>query len=678
MTRLLITLWVTLFALIIIVPVQLSAFTLQNSFTTDNSGAIDQTERASVTFADVNGDGYADLVGSTDDGTDRNSNGTLGQVYCFDIHNNTMLWEYEPSPKTVVYSTPAVGDVTGDGYPEIVFGVGDGIGANTLHGRLYVLDRFGNYLWSYNTRDFDSNGYRDGVYASPALGDIDRDGIRDIVVATFDQYVYAFRYNTSSSSFQKMWEFHAGDTMWSSAALANIDNDPYLEVIVGIPIHWEDSMANTDFYFDIRYDGGMILVLNHNGTMHSDFLNRPGDPEKPKTYTSQTIRSSPAVADLDGDGDFEIVHATSAYRGGFHGRCGPSSITPIPEPRIYAWSSNGNLFWQSPYLGALPANFCDSSVISDSECSPAVADMDGDGKMEVVVTQRATSGGAKVFVINGENGQFQDSTVLTDHSGNTTTVGIRSSPIIANIDADANLEAMVGFRNDVMILSHTGYNSGNAANADSYINFLGQITYNTPAMWDCDCDGKIEIGIGNKVGPNDGRFSVFDSDVTGVPLCGTTARSWPMFRQNQYHTGVLDYTPPATVNNLGVEKLRDDSVRLYWNAPGNNGNVGCAFSYEIRYMSGSFDWNTATPVNNVQLPSVAGSSEEIIITGLNSKTNYYFAIRTADDSGNWSPLSIVSVDFVVPVLDWLGVFFLMTILSWTLFRFTVKSEHRAK
>lgn len=632
-------------------------FTLQNNFQSDLSGSIDMTQRPGVTFADVNGDGYCDLLGATDDSNDANSNISYGKIYCFDIFNDTLMWQYEPSPKTTVYSTPAVGDLDGDGDMEIVFGVGDGIGGNSFPGRFYILDHNGNYVWSYNTLDFDVNGTRDGFFASPALGDLNRDGLRDVVIGSYDQRIYAFSYNSLSGTYYKMWSFHMGDTNSSSAALANIDNDPYLEVIVGIPVHWEDSAQNTDFPFDIRYDGGMILVLNHDGTMHEDFRAQAGNPEKPKTYVTQSHRSSPAIADLDGDGWFEIVHATSAYRDGFHGRCGPSSITPIPEPRIYAWTHDGSLFWQTPLLGALPSNACDSSVIHDSDCSPAVADMDGDGTIEVVATQRATTGGAKVFIINGENGQFQSSLVLTDHVGNDATVGIRSSPVIANVDADSMLEALVGFRNDLMLLSHSGYNGGTADNSLSYINFMGQFTYNTSAIWDCDNDGKLEIASGTKRGPNDGQFSVFEAELTSSR--DTTIPPWPMFRQNQYHTGVIDNAAPAAIADLEAEIQKDNSVRLSWSAPGGNGNTGCAWEYDVRYSEGSsaFNWDTAiqVPGSSLPLPSASGSFQQIFINGLANSPSYTFAIRTSDENGNWSEISNKAViDFTVPTFNWNG------------------------
>jgi flagellar hook assembly protein FlgD len=43
----------------------------------------------------------------------------------------------------------------------------------------------------------------------------------------------------------------------------------------------------------------------------------------------------------------------------------------------------------------------------------------------------------------------------------------------------------------------------------------------------------------------------------------------------------------------------------------------------------------------VPKPGVAGTAESFTVTGLVANQAYFFAIRTADDAGNWSPMSNV-------------------------------------
>lgn len=631
---------------------------ITQQFTRDTSEVIKLT---SATWADINGDGYPDLVGSTDDDTDINGNGVRGRIAAYDVKNNVTLWEYTPSPATIIASTPTVADVRGNGTVEIIFGVGDGIGGSTMPGRVYVLDHNGNFLWSFDTIDYDNNGYRDGVVTTAAIGDLDRDGLLDFVIASFDQRVYAFKYNTSTQTFQKMWEFLCGDTIHSSPALANIDNDPYLEIMIGIPIHIEVDQFNTDFPYSLDYDGGMLLVLNHDGSIHPDFgLAIPG---KPKTYATQEIRSSPAVADIDNDGRFEIVHATSPFRGGFGPpqRCGPSAITPIPLPVVYAWNHNGTAAWPSwPSLGAAPANACDSSIINDSETSPAIGDINLDGKLDVVVSQRSTNGTAKVFVIRGDTGTFVSPfpQLLTNHLGQTPGAGVRSNPIIALFDNDSYPDMFFGLLNDLM------YFDRNGVSTSKYMTATGQIVYSAAAAWDCDGDGRVEIAQGSGNSNNTtGRYSVWDSGVTNANYT-TPPGSWPMYRQNKHHTGLYDTVPPAAISNLAVQRINSTTVTLTWTATGHNGTVGCAFSYDIRYSVDNFDWNSATRVANPPLPAVSGTVQSMTISGLTEGPSYHLAIVVSDEVPNSSTVSNVAVlASEVPTLTASGIIILVMLFG---------------
>jgi hypothetical protein len=106
-----------------------------------------------------------------------------------------------------------------------------------------------------------------------------------------------------------------------------------------------------------------------------------------------------------------------------------------------------------------------------------------------------------------------------------------------------------------------------------------------------------------------------------------------------------DTTPPATVTDLSVSEVTTDSVTLTWTAPGDDGNIGTASEYDIRYSTSSIteaNWNLASQVLGEPKPSVAGSMETFVVTGLSPGTTYYFALKTADEVPNWSGLSNVA------------------------------------
>jgi len=87
-----------------------------------------------------------------------------------------------------------------------------------------------------------------------------------------------------------------------------------------------------------------------------------------------------------------------------------------------------------------------------------------------------------------------------------------------------------------------------------------------------------------------------------------------------------------------------NSITLTWTAPGDDGNSGTAAQYDIRYSTAIITANnfaSATQVDSEPVPQLAGTPESFEVLGLDPATSYYFAIKTADENGNWSPISNV-------------------------------------
>ncbi|HOX47062.1 MAG TPA: fibronectin type III domain-containing protein [Myxococcota bacterium] len=104
-----------------------------------------------------------------------------------------------------------------------------------------------------------------------------------------------------------------------------------------------------------------------------------------------------------------------------------------------------------------------------------------------------------------------------------------------------------------------------------------------------------------------------------------------------------DSIPPAAVV-LREGEVGDTTVTLEWTAPGEDGNVGTATSYNLRLSVAPIDelnFDQATAVPQVPAPQSAGSQESFTVLSLTPLTPYYFALRSADAAGNLSPLSNV-------------------------------------
>lgn len=93
---------------------------------------------------------------------------------------------------------------------------------------------------------------------------------------------------------------------------------------------------------------------------------------------------------------------------------------------------------------------------------------------------------------------------------------------------------------------------------------------------------------------------------------------------------------------------------LVWTAPGDDGNSGTAYKYELRYSTDrpdttNFDrwWSRATVYGNMPSPQVAGTPQSVNVpVGIISGTmQYHFVIRTVDEAGNISRYSNIATLF---------------------------------
>jgi hypothetical protein len=88
------------------------------------------------------------------------------------------------------------------------------------------------------------------------------------------------------------------------------------------------------------------------------------------------------------------------------------------------------------------------------------------------------------------------------------------------------------------------------------------------------------------------------------------------------------------------------SVVLYWTATGDDGIVGCATGYDLRYVPyyvGPIDnetkWNQAIRVSGEPIPNPFGHVDSMVINRLTPGASYYFCIKAYDEAGNYSTIS---------------------------------------
>jgi chitodextrinase len=109
-------------------------------------------------------------------------------------------------------------------------------------------------------------------------------------------------------------------------------------------------------------------------------------------------------------------------------------------------------------------------------------------------------------------------------------------------------------------------------------------------------------------------------------------------------TAPPDGTPPAAIADLAVSTSTPTTVALSWTAPGDDGAVGQATTYDIRYSRNPIsnqNWSTATQVTGEPAPKASGQGEAFTVSNLLSRTRYYFGIRALDEVPNQAALSNV-------------------------------------
>jgi len=179
-----------------------------------------------------------------------------------------------------VLSSPVIGDIDGDKKDEIILSSNEYIFA--------LNSESGDILWSFFTEE----GY--SVTGTAALADIDNDGVLDVIIGGGNGKIYGLSGNNGTL----LWSFQTnGKTIWtyktlgkgvSSPILGDLDNNNKTDVLV--------YSSESCLYALNGINGKLLWKFQHT---KSDFLN----------LAVQT----PCLADIDNDGHIEIVSTQSFY-----------------------------------------------------------------------------------------------------------------------------------------------------------------------------------------------------------------------------------------------------------------------------------------------------------------------------------------------------------------------------
>ena len=441
-------------------------------------------------------------------------------------------------------SSPVIGDIERDGQLEVA------VGSDVLyvwHADGHApIDADGSERTS---GDFTNQG---SYYASaPAITDLDNDGVMDIVAPTYDsKQLFVFEPDGSTKPGFPV----ALDTqIWSSPACGDIDGDGIKEIV-------------------FTGNSNAVYCFKSNGTEFRDGDSTPSTIGVFATIGAGFNFGSPALADLDGDGKLDIIVAgkdgkiwawkyTGAQVSGFP--YGPvSSFTGSPavgdidndgQLEIVVLDE-GNVLHVVKQNGSSEPGFPKTGIMGGGNSrtpSPALIDMDGDGKREIVVA--GTDGLLRIFRWDGSVYPGWSGVRFSSKFSNAT----ESSPVGADLDGDGQIEILMGSEDGDL----AGFRSDGSPLAGFPIHLDGEVR-GTPMIWDFDQNGGADIVLADW----DKNLYVWQYPGTYHP---NPSREWVMFRHDGERTGRLGAPIVVAVEQTAMQTVEtiEGGVRLRWKLP---------------------------------------------------------------------------------------------------------------
>jgi hypothetical protein len=393
-----------------------------------------------------------------------------------------------------VLSSPAIGDLDGDGIPDIVVGYGSTLESPSTGG-VRAFKRDGTMLWDRPSGDFNGDLIPDPVVSTPAIGDVDGDGLNEVAWGSLDAHVYLVR--GADGVDKPGWPRYVRDTIFSSPALHDIEGDGKLDVIIGVDAHFEGTPYNTP-------DGGCLHVFRPDGAEVFGF------PQ----CVDQVLASAPAVGDIDGDGKPEIVIGTGVF---YSNRA----------HKVYAFKCNGTAVPGWPV-----------SVDGQVSSAPALADLDGDGVVDVIVTDdnSGPSGTFHVYAFKG-TGALLWSVIPKNFFGSTLNAG---DPIVADILGDSKPEVIVPTNTELCVISSTGAQlTDNGTHAPGSFSFFTQSSLSGGAVADFEPDNVAIEVVAVSASPSASDTQVY----VWTPKATTGIPPWGMYRQSAARNAVVPGSP---------------------------------------------------------------------------------------------------------------------------------------
>jgi len=413
-----------------------------------------------------------------------------GHVYAFNLATGEGVPGWPVSTGGVpVDSTPSVSDTTGSGLDSVFVGVGNA--ATPTSGGYLAITPQGGTQWFMGVQNpATDTAPAKAVQASMAVGDLN--GATDVVAGSLGEVGQAM--DAATGAMLPGFPWFQADSNFTTPALGDVYGNGRTDIVEG-----GDSSAG--FAYGTTYhSGGHLRVLSPTGNAGTG---NPGGGLVCQYNTDQTVQSSPAVGEFGGS--VGIVFGTGATYAG---------ATTTNE--LIETDSHCNPRWMDKLDGTTTS-------------SPALADILGNGQLQVLEGTRVGSGGS-IWALNGITG------AAIWHAN--TAGQVIGSVVTADLTGGGYQDAIVPTTAGVEIFD---------GKSGALITTLGQSAglafQDSPLVTD-DPNGSIGLTIAGYNVQNEGvvqHYEVVESRGSTVNEAG----AWPMFHHDPQLTGNAGLPAPV-------------------------------------------------------------------------------------------------------------------------------------
>ncbi len=436
--------------------------------------------------------------------------------------------------REAVLGTPSIGDIDNNGDLELVVG--------SYHGTIYVWNHDGTpyrpevgYPVRLPPVRSPDTGERailaQGTFGPPVLADLNGDRTLEIIVGGFDGKVHVFTHDRADvtnefAGFPVNIEFPEPGTernrVWGPIGIGRMNNDsmPDLVVVSNVRMRENNNL-------------GAIWVLHGDGNNHAGGAFHPNWPIAFTSFNffplvGSGISSSPAIADVDGDGIDEIGVTGNALPTIVIARGTQPAHTPRPTPGEVA--STGIL--RTERRGAL-SNFRSSVIAFAPVFSLATwADMNGDRTPDFLVSGAGLdlainlAGGARRVPFDHLQGGWDGRTgeplpgfprIIEDYT-------FFQNAAVADVSGDGYPEVIVGTGGYYLRAFDAC-----GREAAGFPHFTGQWIIPSPAVGDLDGDGNLDVVTNTRSGYLYAWRTTVNAQRANV--------QWPTYRHDERNTG---------------------------------------------------------------------------------------------------------------------------------------------